>query len=133
MFLLAANDFISLALALVIGGGLGLLIAKRKKFDFSKIIYLKSEEFRLNMRRGQLIDIRSEENFTKEKINGARNFPKNSVLSKLNVMRTDQPIFIYDEYNTKRVTNLARKLIKKGYQPIYILADGLHDWPYPKK
>jgi len=120
---------------LPIGVGLlvGVLISSRKKYDYSQIVELGAEEFRLNMRKGQLIDIRKEEEFKVKKINGSRNFPGRSVFQSLHRLRNDQPVFLYDNTGSHQTKSVARKLIKKGYKPIYLLTGGLEGWPYPLK
>ncbi len=121
-------------LAPVAGGLLiGLLYATRKTVDPSQLIMLDVEDFRLNMRKGQLIDIRSEADFLQKHISGARNFPKKSIVSNLSKLRADQAVFIVG-YPPKAATySLAKKLYKKGLHPIYILKHGLDDWKYPLK
>lgn len=121
--------------AVPIAGGLliGLLIASRKPVDLSQIVTLDVEEFRLNMRKGQLIDIRPKEVYEKSHISGARNFPKKSVLGELHRLRADQAVFIVGISENGIARKLAKKLYKKGIHPIYILKNGLNDWTYPLK
>ncbi len=121
------------ALAIGLGLVIGVIFATRKKYDFSQIILLKPDEFRLNMRKGQLLDIRSEADFTKGRINGSRNFPKRTMSGNLYKFRTDQPVFLYDQTNSGLVRSLARKLIKKGFHPVYLLEDGFVKWPFSIK
>ncbi len=112
---------------------LGLLIAMRKNHDYSQIILLKSEEFRLNMRKGQLIDIRNHEAFEAKRINGSRNFEKMSLFGSLHKIRKDQAIFIYDETNSIHIKRVSKKLIKKGFHPVYVLESGIEKYPFPLK
>ena len=112
---------------------LGVLISLRKNHDFTQIILLKPEEFRLNMRKGQLIDIRSSEAFAQKRINGSRNFEKMSLFGSLHKIRKDQPIFLYDEANSIHLKRVSRKLIKKGYHPVYVLETGIEKYPFPLK
>jgi rhodanese-related sulfurtransferase len=112
---------------------LGVLISLRKNHDFTQIILLKPEEFRLNMRKGQLIDIRSSEAFAQKRINGSRNFEKMSLFGSLHKIRKDQPIFLYDETNSIHLKRVSRKLIKKGYHPVYVLETGIEKYPFPLK
>ena len=112
---------------------LGLLISMRKNHDYSQIILLKPEDFRLNMRKGQLIDIRSHEAFETKRINGSRNFEKMSLFASLHKIRKDQAIFLVDESNNLHVKKVSRKLIKKGYHPVYVLESGIEKYPFSLK
>jgi len=117
--------------------GLGLLvgffIATRKSVDPDAVIYLSAEEFRQNMRKGQLIDIRPVEDFKKEKINGSRNFPKREVMGNLSKLRADQAVFLYSSTGKGKIKTISKKLAKKGFKPVYVLKDGFDEWPFIKK
>ena len=118
---------------LVIGAGLviGWFIASRRNNNSGdQVVFLKPEEFRANMRKGQLIDIRSEEQYANGKINGSRNFPKRSILQSLFKLRADQAVFLYSGNDTGQVKSVANKLAKKGYKPVYILIGGFDGWPF---
>ncbi len=130
MFLASVLEWI---LPIGIGLLVGVLISTRKKYDFSKIIELAPEEFRLNMRKGQLLDIRTEELYKTKKINGSRNFPKRSAFQSLHKFRKDQAIFLYDESNSYLAKTVAKKFIKKGFRPVYLLKGGLDTWPFNLK
>lgn len=128
---LAINDWLW---PILLGTSLGLVLAfLRNRKSSGQIIYLDSEEFRKNMRRGQLIDIRKENDYKEEKINGSRNYPKKTVFQNLYLLRADQPIFLYGETDKGPVSSVGKKLKRKGYQPVYVLKGGLKDWPFPKK
>ncbi|MBN2503716.1 MAG: rhodanese-like domain-containing protein [Bacilli bacterium] len=120
---------------LPIGIGLlvGILISMRKRYDYTKIIPLDPEEFRLNMRKGQLIDIRSEDDYHQKKINGSRNFPRRSSFTALHRLRKDQPIFVYDVKDTALLRQVAKKFIRKGFNPVYVLKGGIEGWPFSLK
>lgn len=119
---------------IVLGISLGLLIAyARNRKGKGSYLLLDAEEFRKNMRRGQLIDIRPEDAYQEEKINGSRNYPKKQVFQNLYLLRTDQPIFLYGQADNGPVKSVAKKLLRKGYYPVYVLKGGLKDWPFPKK
>ncbi|MDD3129777.1 MAG: rhodanese-like domain-containing protein [Candidatus Izemoplasmatales bacterium] len=123
----------SFILPIVLGISIGLLFALKRNSKNLKVTYLTPEEFRANMRKGQLIDIRIKEEYEKEKINGARNFPKKEALRSLHLLRTDQPVFIYAESDRGLIKSLGRKLLKKGFPVVYVLIGGLENWPYSKK
>ncbi len=114
--------------------GLGLVIgiffATRKQYDYSKIVSLNSNDFAQSMRKGQLIDLRKEDLFEQGRISGARNFPKMSVFGQLHKLRKDQAVFLYDETASLLAKRVAKKLIRKGFQAVYVLEGGIKQWPY---
>ena len=85
------------------------------------------------MRKGQLLDLRGENDFSSERINGSRNFPKRSLFQSLSKIRRDQAVFLYDKTGSGLVRSVAKKLIRKGYRPIYVLKGGLDTWTFPLK
>jgi rhodanese-related sulfurtransferase len=111
----------------------GVLLAGRKNVDYSKIVRLKPEEFRQNMRKGQLIDIRTESQFEARRINGSRNFPKMSAFQNLSKLRPDLAVFVYDETDSILLRRFCKKLIRKGFVRVYCLQGGLKQWPYNLK
>jgi len=131
---LAIQDVLNWVLPITLGLLVGYMIATRgKNKNKDALVFLNSEDFRQNMRKGQLIDLRSEEAFKKERINGSRNFPKRQILSNLFKLRADQPVFLYAEKTNGAIKSVANKLAKKGFNPIYILKDGFEEWPFTKK
>jgi rhodanese-related sulfurtransferase len=130
MFLATVWEWV---LPIGLGLVLGVLISLRRKHDYSQIVLLKSDEFRANMRKGQLIDIRKEDEFQAKRINGSRNFPKMSLSASLHKIRKDQPIFLYDHANGPIMRRLSRKLIRKGFHPVYVLQGGIQHYPFPLK
>ncbi len=134
MFLSSSSTSITTWLIpIALGIILGLLIASRKNNDYTKIIYLEPEEFRLNMRKGQLLDIRKDDEFKKGRINGSRNFPKRSAFQNLHLLRNDQAIFLYADKDHGMIKSVAKKFIKKGYSPVYILKGGFENWEFTVK
>ncbi|XFA99219.1 rhodanese-like domain-containing protein [Candidatus Izemoplasma sp. B36] len=135
MFLVGLGDMSATTWIVVIGAGLvlGLLISRRNPNNKDQIVDLKAEDFRANMRKGQLIDIRREDAYKSERINGSRNFPKRSLLQNLFKLRADQAIFLVADNDRGQVKSIARKLIKKGYHPVYVLVGGIKEWPYQLK
>ncbi len=130
---LATSDILNWALPIATGLLIGYFIATRNKDYKNHLHLLEAEEFRANMRKGQLIDIRKDANFNQEKINGSRNFPGRSILADLFKLRKDQAVFIVGETDKGLVRRVAGKLAKKGYTPVYILKNGFQQWPYSKK
>lgn len=132
MFLATMNAW-QWILPIGLGLLLGVLLASRKNYDYSKIITLSPEDFRLNMRKGQLLDLRDEKSFSEKRINGSRNFPKSSVFQSLSKIRKDQPVFLYDNTSSVVIRHVSKKLIRKGFKPVYVLQGGLEKWSYPLK
>jgi len=130
---LALSDVMNWALPISLGLLIGYFIATRDKSSGDSIIYMEAEEFRSNMRKGQLVDIRKEEQYSESKINGSRNFPKRQLLQNLFKIRADQAVFIYADTDRGTIRSVAKKLVKKGYKPIYILKGGFTNWPFIKK
>ncbi|MBI9009482.1 MAG: rhodanese-like domain-containing protein [Tenericutes bacterium] len=131
---LAITDILNWVLPITLGLLVGYMIATRgKNQNKDSLVYLNAEDFRQNMRKGQLIDLRSKEDFEKERINGSRNFPKREILGSLFKLRADQPVFLYNETGTGTVKSVANKLAKKGFKPVYILKEGFQEWPFIKK
>ena len=136
MFLVDLSSSEVLKWVVIIGVGLtfGWLIGSiGKNNNKDKVIKLDPEEFRANMRKGQLIDIRSEEDYKTNKINGSRNFPKKTISHSLSKLRADQAVFLYGNAKSLKVKSVAKKLVKKGFMPVYILNNGFENWPYTKK
>jgi rhodanese-related sulfurtransferase len=131
---LALQDILNWALPISLGLLVGYFIATRgKNPNKEALVYLNAEDFQKNMRKGQLIDLRSADAFKTERINGSRNFPKKEILSTLFKLRSDQPVFLYSDTVNGVVKKVANKLAKKGYKPIYILKEGFVNWPFSKK
>lgn len=131
LMFLALTNVLNWVLPIVLGLFIGYLIATRRgEGTKDAILSLEAEEFRLNMRKGQLIDIRKDDLYKDGHINGARNFSKREILQNLFKLRKDQAIFLYDQNESSKVKSLARKLVKKEYKPIYILKGGFDNWSF---
>ena len=122
--LLADFSFGSLAIAVVLGLGLGWIMVRNQNTDYSKITVLKRDDFVQNMRKGQLVDIRKKAQFEEDKIKGARNFKMNTLTSKTTKLRRDQAIYVYCQ-NGRKSKSAARKLVRKNYNTVYVLEGGL--------
>ena len=132
--LLALTDVLNWVLPIGLGLFIGFLLATRNKSDTkNNLITLEPEEFRNNMRKGQLIDIRNELDYKAGHINGSRNFPKREILASLFKLRADQAVFLYGSTDKGQVKRLASKLIRKGYHPVYILKGGFENWSFTVK
>jgi len=107
----------------VIGIGLGYLILSKKNVDYSGVRRISLNDFIMNMRKGQLIDIRKKADFETEKIKGARNFSKGYLKGKATKLRHDLPVFIYCD-NGHASNRVGRKMAKNGFRNVYILEGG---------
>ena len=114
-------------IAIVLGVGIGLLIVSRKNVDHSTIHIINKDDFKNNMRKGQLIDIRKKEEYEQKKIKGARNFKSSQISGKYSKLRKDQSVYIYCN-NGKKSHRTAKKMTKNGYKNIYILKNGFNDY-----
>lgn len=124
-------DFWSIALAAVLGLGLGWLMMRNQGKDFSRISILKRKDFVDNMRKGQLVDIRKKAEFEQDKIKGARNFTPGQMKAKISKLRKDQPVYLYCQ-NGKKSKRVSRDLIRKDYQQVYVLDGGLDSYNNPE-
>lgn len=116
-------DYISIIISIVAGLSIGLIIVSRKNIDHTRLHKLNNKDFAENMRKGQLIDIRNKEDYSRDKIKGARNFRKRSLTSKNVKLRKDLSVYIYCN-NGKKSYRVAKKLAKNGFIAIYILEKG---------
>ncbi|MCK5731672.1 MAG: rhodanese-like domain-containing protein [Tenericutes bacterium] len=136
MFLTDFGEMSPYTWIIVIGLGLAIgffISSKRNTSGKDHLVFLKPEDFRANMRKGQLIDIRTEELYKQSKINGSRNYPKRSILQNLFKLRSDQAVFLCGIKDTGQIKSIANKLIKKGYHPVYVLIGGIPEWPFQLK
>lgn len=88
---------------------------------------LDKEEFKKNIRRVQLIDVRDRDEYDAGHILGARNIPFFELKQRHVELRRDQPIYLYEEreYTAFRA---AIELKKQGFQDLYVLEGGYEDW-----
>ena len=88
---------------------------------------LSSEQFKENMRKAQIIDLREKDDFNAGHILGARNIPFLEFKQRMNEIRKDQPVYLYDQRKTfSRRASLI--LQKEGYDKIFRLEDGYEEW-----
>lgn len=88
---------------------------------------LSPEEFRAQMKSGQLIDVRDRDSFQAKHIMGARNFPLNTLKDSMSGLRKDRSIFVYDQ-RKDRAGLVVRQLHKAGFRNLYILKGGFDQW-----
>lgn len=88
---------------------------------------LSEEEFKKDLRKVQLIDLREKEKYEHGHIMGARNIPMMNFSMKMQSLRKDTPIYLYDQ--TGRLSIRAAKMLKKkGYTDVYMLKNGISKW-----
>ncbi|WP_035619098.1 rhodanese-like domain-containing protein [Lacticigenium naphthae] len=88
---------------------------------------LTNEEFKENMRKVQIVDVREKADFDAGHILGARNVPYTQLKQRMNELRKDTPIYLYDE--KKAISSRASLYLKKnGYTQLYRLKNGYSKW-----
>ncbi len=94
----------------------------------SYLTALTQEEFIKGYRKVQLIDVRETKEFDGGHILGARNIPMSQLKQRMNEVRTDQAVYLYDQ-NSTRSKQAARLLKKKrGVKNLYYLKGGFRKW-----
>lgn len=116
-------DWIQIIVAIAAGLLLGWLLTRNKNVDYSKIHTINEKDFRNNMRKGQLIDIRKKEAYEEGKIKGARNFQAKELTHKYTKVRKDLSVYLYCT-NGRKSKRVAKKLVKNNFSDVYILEGG---------
>lgn len=88
---------------------------------------LKEDEFQKGMRKAQVIDVRSTNDFKKGHILGARSMPYAFLRQQYGDIRPDLPVYLYDA-STSVSAQAAKFLSKKGFKKLYILDGGYLNW-----
>lgn len=93
--------------------------------DFAKLIKKKSV---------QLVDVRSEREYTKGHIKGAINIEYSSkgFSRKLAELNKRKPVAVYC-MSGKRSKSAAKKLLEMGFKKVYELDQGFSKWDGPKE
>lgn len=89
--------------------------------------FIDQEEFRANMRKAQVIDVREKDIFEAGHIMGARNLPYSSIKVSMDSLRKDRPVYLYDQ-KVSVSSRTANRLKKAGYEDISILKGGYEKW-----
>ena len=97
--------------------------AMRKKY--ANII--TEEEFTQGMRKAQVIDLREKNDFDRGHIMGARNVPLTVLKQRYVEIRSDLPVYLYDQ-GMMLSTRASKEKNKKGYSDISILKSGYARW-----
>lgn len=85
------------------------------------------DEFKENMRKAQIIDVREKDVFEAGHILGARSIPYAMLKTSLASIRKDQPVYLYDQKKALSI-RAANQLRKNGYTNICILKGGYDGW-----
>nr|WP_211252973.1 rhodanese-like domain-containing protein [Carnobacterium gallinarum] len=90
-------------------------------------VELTEEEFKKDMRKVQVIDVREKAEFDASHILGARNIPYSTFKTRYTEIRKDIPVYLYDQ--KKAMSGRAAVRLKKaGYTEIYRLKGGFQGW-----
>lgn len=93
---------------------------------------LSAEEFKANMRKGQLIDVRSRTDYVEGHISGARHIPFAVLARQYSSLRTDRPVYLYCN-NGKLSRRAGIYLWTREFNDLFILDKGLKSWTDPLK
>ena len=88
---------------------------------------LENSEFKKNLRKKQLIDVREKDEFDAGHILGARSMPFYEIKQRHIELRKDQPIYLYED-GTYAAYRAAIELKKQGFEDLYVLKGGYENW-----
>ena len=88
---------------------------------------LENDEFRQNMRRAQIVDVRGKDDYNVGHILGARNIPYMQLKQRMGELRKDLPVYLYEDKKT--LSYRAALILKKnGFEQLYVLKGGYSEW-----
>lgn len=112
----------------IVGIAIGLWLVRLREVKKEFLFVTDLETFKLNMRKGQLIDIRNAKAFEMDKIKGARHFRPAVLKNKRQIkIRKDLPVYLYCQNGT-RSRRLARRMTAIGYLEVHVLEGGFNAW-----
>lgn len=111
----------AILLAMIGYEGYGYFARKRAAVELSE------EDFKKEMRKVQVIDVREKAEFDAGHILGARNIPYSTFKTRYTEIRKDIPVYLYDQKKAMS-GRAAVRLKKNGYTQIYRLKDGYQSW-----
>lgn len=112
----------------IVGIAIGLWLVRLREVKKEFLFVTDLETFKLNMRKGQLIDIRNAKAFEMDKIKGARLFRPAVLKNKRQIkIRKDLPVYLYCQNGT-RSRRLARRMTAIGYLEVHVLEGGFNAW-----
>lgn len=112
-------------LVALLGYGLYWLFRFFQRKNASKV--LTPEEFRKDMRKVQIIDVREKPEFVAGHVLGARNIPFSQFKERSSEIRKDQPVYLYDQRVS--FSGRAAAILKKaGHENIFVLKGGYDNW-----
>ncbi|GEO73409.1 rhodanese-related sulfurtransferase [Levilactobacillus namurensis DSM 19117] len=119
-----AVSWIILILLLVVWGGWQLITVIRRN-QVSTL--LDEQAFQAGIRKAQVVDLREKKDFDAGHILGARNIPYSTFKAYHTELRSDLPVYLYDQGKALS-TRAALLLAKEGYDQIFILKSGYARW-----
>lgn len=109
----------------IIGWGIWELIQYFRRKNAANT--MENDEFRVNMRKAQIVDVRGKDEYEAGHILGARNIPYMNLKQRHVELRKDQPIYLYDEKKTLSY-RAALQLKKQGFEDLHVLKGGYSEW-----
>ncbi|MEK5038733.1 rhodanese-like domain-containing protein [Sporosarcina sp. FSL K6-3457] len=88
---------------------------------------LTQDQFIEGYRKAQLIDVRETKDFDAGHILGARNIPYSQFRQRFKEIRSDKPVYLYDQ-NGGKSARAALFLKKKDYKQLFHLQGGFRLW-----
>lgn len=123
----AWNIFIILLWVVMIGWIIYEVIQYFRRRDAATA--LTNEEFKENIRKAQVIDLREKDDFKKGHILGARNIPYTMLKQRVVELRKDQPVYLYED--GKMLSLRAGLILRKNNfdkNQVFYLKEGFKKW-----
>ncbi|MDO5456728.1 MAG: rhodanese-like domain-containing protein [Atopococcus tabaci] len=120
------NQIIVILLILLVVGAL-IYFAVQYYRGSKAAVRLEPDEFSKDLRRVQLVDLREKDDYDSGHILGARNIPMTQLKMRIEEMRRDKPVYLYEEGETL-TRRAALTLQKEGFSKIYRLKGGYKGW-----